>query len=85
MVVLPKRIAPRKVTAGHKAKIYAPKGKPTRFGEVLGMSEDGMVLIAERTDFAQLSLHDIDLFLDSREVRIITMDETEYQFQKPDL
>lgn len=71
------------VKQGQTAKIYSPKGATGTFGEVIGTGEDGKILVVRRSDFANLKLHNIDLFLDQREVRFISMEEVKYQFQKP--
>lgn len=56
---------------GQKVKVYKlwDHDSPAQYGEVLGLTDTGKVLLSNRPDFAKLRLSEFDWFLDWREVK----------------
>lgn len=66
----------KKITPGQKVKVYkTPTSKIILYGEVLGVDEEGKLILAHRPDFAILKAHHFDLFRESKDVVFLTTDE----------
>lgn len=67
---------------GLKVKVYKPHGRLVGFGETLGITADGKILLAPRPDFANMPIGCIDLFREEKQVRFVSISSIQYQFTR---